>query len=73
MVVTKKFIKLRNVSYIGLITKTSEDYVYESKNLTQEQSENIMFPEVLSTLQVIHKLESDWCLMNIHVTANVRQ
>ena len=50
-IVTNAFIKSRNVPYIGSIPIPSEDYTSESNNITQEQIENITFPEVLSTLQ----------------------
>ena len=33
---------------IGSITIYAEAYINESKNITQEQTENIMFPEGLS-------------------------
>ena len=46
-----KILKSRNVPDIGSILIYLEDYIKDSKNLTQEQIENIMFPEVLSTLQ----------------------
>ena len=36
---------------IGSIPISSEDYINESENLAQEQTENIIFPEVISTLQ----------------------
>ena len=51
MIVTKEFLKSRNVPDVGSITISSEDYINKSKNLTQEKNENIMFPEVLSTLK----------------------
>ena len=51
MIVNKEFLKSRNVTYIVSIPISSEDYIKESKNLTQELFENIMFPEVLSPLQ----------------------
>ena len=51
MVVTKEFLKSRNVSDIVEITIYSEDYINESNNITREQVENIMFPEVISPLQ----------------------
>ena len=35
MIVTKYFLKSRNVPYIGSIPISSEDYINESKNLTQ--------------------------------------
>ena len=37
--------------YIVSIPISSEDYIKESKNLTKEQIQNIMFPEVISPLQ----------------------
>ena len=51
MVVTKEFPKSRNVSDIGSIRIYSEYYINESNNLTREQIENIIFPEVISPLQ----------------------
>ena len=48
MVVTKEFLKSRNVPDIGSIKISSENYINESKNLTQEKIESIMFPEVPS-------------------------
>ena len=51
MVVTKEFLKSRNVSDIVPITIYSEDYINESNNITREQIEKIMFPEVISYLQ----------------------
>ena len=50
MIVTNEFFRSRNVPYIGSITVYSVDYINESKNLTQEQIDNIMFTEVLSPL-----------------------
>ena len=50
MIVTKEFLKSRNVPE-GSIQISSEDCINKSKNLTQEKIENIIFPEVLSTLQ----------------------
>ena len=44
--VTKDFLKNRNVPYIESIIVSSQGYINESKNLTQEQIENIMFPKV---------------------------
>ena len=44
MVVTKEFLKSRNVSDIVPITIYSEYYINESNNITQEQIDNIMFP-----------------------------
>ena len=40
-----------NVPDIGSIPISLEDYINESNNITQEQIENIMFPEVISPLQ----------------------
>ena len=40
-----------NVPDIGYIPVSSEDYINESNNLTQETIENMVFPEVLSPLQ----------------------
>ena len=51
MIVTNEFLHSRNVLDIGYITISSEDYVNELKNPTQEQIDNIMFPEVLPPLQ----------------------
>ena len=51
MIVTKEFLKSRNVPDIGSITISSEDYINKSKSLSQEQIDSIIFPEVLSTLQ----------------------
>ena len=51
MVVTKYLLNSRNMPDIGSITISSDEYINESHSLKQEQSENIMFPEVLSTLQ----------------------
>ena len=51
LLVTKEFLKSRNVPDIGSIPISSEDYINKSKNITQEQIDNIMFPEVLSPLQ----------------------
>ena len=50
MLVTKDFLKSSNVTDIGSIPISSEDYINESKNTTQEQIDNIMFLEVLSPL-----------------------
>ena len=36
MVVTKEFLKSSSLPYIGSILFSSEDYINESKNLTQE-------------------------------------
>ena len=43
MVVTKELLKSRNVPDIGSISISLEEYIIKSKNLTQEQIENIMF------------------------------
>ena len=40
-----------NVPYIGSISISSEYYINESKNLTQEQIGGTIFPEVPSYLQ----------------------
>ena len=44
MVVTKQLLKSGNVPEIVSIKISSEYYIKESKNLTQEQIDNIMFP-----------------------------
>ena len=44
MVVTKELLKSRNVPDNGSIPISSGKYINESKNLTQEQIDNIMFP-----------------------------
>ena len=51
MIVTKKLLNSSNVIYIGFIPISSEDCKNESMNITKQQIENIMFPEVLSNLQ----------------------
>ena len=51
MLVTKKLLILSNVPDIGSIPIFSEYYINESKNLIKEQIDNIMFPEVIPTLQ----------------------
>ena len=51
MVVTKEFLKSRNVPDVVSMPISSEDYINESKNITQEKIDNTMFPEVLSYLQ----------------------
>ena len=51
MIVTKDLPKSMNVTDIGYIPISSGDYRNKSNNLTQQQIENIMFTEVLSTLQ----------------------
>ena len=71
MMVTKEFLKSRNVLETGSITISSEYYFNKSKNLTQEQIENIMFLEVLLTLQ--HKLKSyHENLSHLHLKSMVR-
>ena len=44
MILTKELLKSRNVKDIWYIPISSEGYINESKNLTQEQIDNIMFP-----------------------------
>ena len=51
MIVTKYFLKSRKFPDIGYIPISLEYYINESKNITQEQIKNIMFPEVISPLQ----------------------
>ena len=51
MVGTKEFSKSRNVPDVRSIPISSEDYINEWKNLTLEQIENNIFPELLSPLQ----------------------
>ena len=51
MIVTNEFLKLSNVPDIGSISIYPEDCINESKNITPEKIENIMFPEMLSHLQ----------------------
>ena len=51
MVVTKELLNSSNVPYIVSIRISSDDYIIEANNLTQEQIDNIMFPEVLSPIQ----------------------
>ena len=46
LIVTKEWLRSGNVPDIGYIIIYSEDYINESKNLTQFFFENIMFPEV---------------------------
>ena len=43
MIVIKDFLKSKNVSDIGSIPISSDDYINKSNNLTQEQIEKIMF------------------------------
>ena len=50
-IVTYEFLKSSNVPDIGSIKFTSKYYINNSKNLTQEKNENILFPEFLSHLQ----------------------
>ena len=51
MLVTKELLKSRNVPDILSIPIYSEDYKNQSNYLTQQQIDNIIFPEVLSSLQ----------------------
>ena len=51
MVVTKELLNSSNVPYIVSIRISSDDYIIEANNLTQEQIDNIVFPEVLSPIQ----------------------
>ena len=51
IIVTKEFLQSINVPDIGSIPISSEGYINESTNITQEIIDNIMFPEVLSPLQ----------------------
>ena len=44
MAITKEFLKSGNMSHIGFVSISSEDFINESYNLTQEQINNIMFP-----------------------------
>ena len=44
MVVTKEFLSSSNVPDIGSIPISSEDYICESTNITQEQIDKIVFP-----------------------------
>ena len=44
VVVTKQFLKSRNVTDIVSIPISLEEYTNESNNLTQEQIKNVMFP-----------------------------
>ena len=59
MIVAKELLQSRNVLYIVSIPIYSEDYINESKNLTHEQIENIMYPKVLSPLQQDFKSWND--------------
>ena len=47
MIVVKEFLKSSNVPDIGYIPISSENDINYSKNLTQEQIDNVMFSEVL--------------------------
>ena len=47
MIVTKEFLKSNNVLDIGYIKMYAEDYINESKNITKEKFDNIIFPEVI--------------------------
>ena len=51
MMATNELLKPVNITDIGSITIYLENYIKESENPTQEQIENIMFTEVLSTLK----------------------
>ena len=51
MIATNELLKPVNITDIGSITIYLENYIKESENPTQEQIENIMFTEVLSTLK----------------------
>ena len=57
MIVTKEFLKSRNVPDIESIPFYPEDYINESTDVKQEQIENIMFTEVLSSL---HQVLKSW-------------
>ena len=46
MIVTKEFLKSSSFPDSESVIISSEDYINESKNLTQYQIDNIMFPEV---------------------------
>ena len=59
MIVTKYILKSRNVPDIGYIPISSEDYKNESKNLTHEKNESIIFTDVISPLQQEFKLWND--------------
>ena len=50
MLVTNDLLKSKNVPDIGSIEISLYEYINESNNLKQEQIENIMFTEVLSSL-----------------------
>ena len=43
IIIAKDFLKSSNVTDIGSIPISSEDYINWSNNITQEQIENIMF------------------------------
>ena len=51
MIVTTDLIKSRNVPYLGSIPIYFEDYIKISKIHTQEETDSIISPEVLSPLQ----------------------
>ena len=51
MIVTKEQIKTSNVTDIVSIPISSDDYINESNYPTQEQIDNIVFPEVQPPLQ----------------------
>ena len=51
MVVTKEFLKSKNLPDIGSIPIYSEDYINKPKNPIQENINNIMFPKVLTPLK----------------------
>ena len=55
IIVTKEFLKSGNVPDIGSNKISSENYIHESRNITQEQTDNIMFPELSSPLQQVFK------------------
>ena len=65
MVVTKEFLNQRNVPDIGSIRIYPEDCINKSNNLTQEQIEHILFPEVIPPLQQEFKSWHDK-LSNLH-------
>ena len=58
-IVTKDFLKSMYILDIGSITIYSSYYINESKNITQEQIDDIMFPEVQSPLQQEFKSWND--------------
>ena len=51
MLVTTDLLKSRSVPYLALIAIYSEYYIKKSKNFTQEETNSIIFLEVLSPLQ----------------------